>query len=207
MATKKTAAQAVKAAVKKAARKTPKKRSQNSGMTKAAVKQREDIFIEAYLANGRNGKAAAITAGFAPGSAHVEQNRLLNRPHVAEAIAAREKELLDKHGLKAEEVVASIARALRFDPRKLFNEDGSSKAVHELDEDTARALSSFELIGVKGKKAPAIKKFKAVDQGSAREQGMKYFGLNERDNKQRTDPIKQLLDEIGSRGRGLPVKP
>jgi len=40
--------------------------------------------------------------------------------------------------------MASLARDIRFDPAKLFHEDGRPKMPYELDEDTRVALRGFK---------------------------------------------------------------
>lgn len=205
MAAKKKAVKAVKKAVK----------ATRQGRNNSVVVAREALFVEAYIANGGNASAAAGSAGFVGdmNTLKVTGCKVLARPHVKAAIEARQKELLDKHKLTADEVVASLARALRFDPSKMLNPDGSLKGMHELDADTIRAIGSFEITYVKVKGdgederwMPVIKKFKAVDQNAAREQGMKHFGLYKIDNKQRADAIVEMLAEIAGHDVGLPIK-
>ena len=39
-----------------------------------------------------------------------------------------------------------IINIARFDPRKLFDEKGNAKDIHELDLETAQALSGFDFV-------------------------------------------------------------
>jgi phage terminase small subunit len=83
---------------------------------------------------------------------------------------------MNKAKLKSDEVILSAARQIRFDPRKLVDEKGKVKALHELDEDTALALSvEAEIEGVKVK----------VDRNGAQERLMKHLGLFKKDNQQK----------------------
>jgi predicted RND superfamily exporter protein len=42
----------------------------------------------------------------------------------------------EKTGITAERALKEIYRLATFDPRKLFNEDGTIKPIHDLDDDT-----------------------------------------------------------------------
>ena len=98
--------------------------------------------------------------------------------------------MLSKLELTTESVLKSLAQAVHFDPRRLYNADGSLKPIHELDEDTAMALSGFEVLeefAGRGDQREAIgvtKKVKWLDKNAARDQAMKHLGLFEKDNSQ-----------------------
>jgi hypothetical protein len=64
---------------------------------------------------------------------------------------------------------------IRFDPRELLKANGKAKGLHALDEETALALTSIEVEGLKVR----------VDRGTAREQLMKHLGLFKEDNSQK----------------------
>ncbi len=51
--------------------------------------RKQDTFIEAYVANGGKGTAAAKEAGYAEKSAHVEACRLLRNPLIVQEIYKR----------------------------------------------------------------------------------------------------------------------
>lgn len=86
----------------------------------------------------------------------------------------------------AAEVLRSCARAIRFDPRKLYNQDGSLKRLLDLDDDTADAITGFDVVEMAGGEVPTYtKKVKWIDKNTARDQLMKHFGLYEADNDQK----------------------
>jgi hypothetical protein len=72
---------------------------------------------------------------------------MLRKAHIARLIKERTQKRLEAAKLEADEVILSAARVLRFDPRKLVDEKGKPKKLHELDEATALALISVELDG------------------------------------------------------------
>ncbi len=158
-----------------------------AGTIKATVAQRKALFVEAYIANGGNGAKAAIAAGYSARSARFTARDLIEDPHVSLQIQLRQKEMLERAKLTSDEVMASLARDLRFDPAKLYNADGSLKSILEMDEDTRLVLRSVEITLIrdgKGKVIGRTVKIKFPEKTAAREQAMKHFGLYEKDRDQ-----------------------
>jgi len=149
------------------------------GNVLAATLAQEELFAVAYTANGNNGTAAAKAAGYSDKSAYSQATRLLKRPRVAARIAELQQALLEKHALRADDVMRQLGAIIRFDPRKLFNADGSLKAITELDDDTAAAVASLDVaLDMDGKTVLGMtKKFKVFDKNTAIANGMKHFGL------------------------------
>mgnify|MGYP003440537461 FL=1 len=165
----------------------PKTKASSS---KQAAADRRHAFVEAYITNGGNATQAALTAGFAPKSAYSQGHNLLKHHETIRMLEERRKNLAQKYELTTENVLKSLAQAVHFDPRRLYNADGSLKPIHELDEDTAMALSGFEVLeefAGRGDQREAIgftKKVKWLDKNAARDQAMKHLGLFEKDNSQ-----------------------
>lgn len=173
------------------------------GQRKVSVEQRRALFIEAFLSNGENATQAALAAGFSASSAASQGSRLLKNDKVSQEIARRRSEVLESAELTTEGVLRSLRQALFFDPRKLYREDGSLKPITELDDDTAQALSGFEVLeeyagrGEDRALAGFTKKVKWLDKNAAREQAAKVLGLYARDNHQKTDPLAALIQQLG----------
>lgn len=154
-----------------------------AGTRKAAAAERRRLFVEAMIENGGNATRAAIDAGFAPRSARVTGSQLLADPNIARVIAERVKEALDKAKLTSDEVLRNLACAVRFDPRKLYRDDGSLKDVIELDDETAMALAGIDVTeefsneGEGRELSGYTKKIKWCDKNVARDQALKYFKL------------------------------
>jgi phage terminase small subunit len=164
-----------------------------AGNSKAAAEHRKAIFVEAYIANGENATQAAIAAGLSPKSAERQGLRLSRNVRVAAAIARRRAEVLKRYLLTTERVIRELAPLCFSDVRKLFKEDGSLRNPHELDEETARAVASIEVVeSIAGydKDGTAIpqytKKIRFWDKNAALEKAMKYLGLFKKDNEQAT---------------------
>jgi len=118
--------------------------------------------------------------------------------------------VLSKLELTTESVLRSLAQAVHFDPRKLYDEHGNLKPITELDDDTAMALSGVEVMeefagrGEKRELVGYTKKVKWLDKNAARDQAMKHLGMFREDNNQRNplsdlprDMIKDLVAKLG----------
>lgn len=170
------------------------------GTSKEAAENRRIEFVEAFVANGGNAKQAAITAGYSPRSAAQQGARMLKDANVSTAIDQRRGQLLKKTQLSTEEIMADIARTLRFDPRNLYNDDGSMKSIKDLDDATAACLTGIEVVIMKGTENDEtplyVKKVKWEGKSTAREQAMRVFGMFEKDNKQKVSDLEGLPREL-----------
>jgi hypothetical protein len=89
-------------------------------------------FVAAYVANGGNGKDAAITAGYSAKGAHVEASRMLKSPNIRNAIQA--------HKAKAEQRAVITAASILQDILEIGNEARQAG-------DYGAALKSRQLLG------------------------------------------------------------
>jgi phage terminase small subunit len=94
--------------------------------------------------------------------------------------------MAEKHGLTIDRILGELRRLALGDVRKLFNADGSMKALHEMDDDTAAMIAAIDVqeIDVEGASIGRVKKIKLWDKNSALGNAMKHLGLFERDNEQ-----------------------
>lgn len=109
---------------------------------------KERDFINAYLSNGRNGKAAAIAAGYAQSCAKKTASQILRRPHVESAIRRREKKAADRAQVTAERITEELAKigfAIATDVASWG--DGQVHVVpsDQIDEATAAAIASVKV--------------------------------------------------------------
>lgn len=176
------------------ATKKPAKRV-NTGKNKASASDRRALFIEAYLLNGGNAAQAYISSGHSPRGANGHASRMANEPAVKAEIDRRRAEVIaeaQKHTqLTADEVLRSCARDIRFDPAKIYNLDGSLKNIHEIDEDTRLCLRGMDVNELTAGDVVIGRatKVKFPEKNVAREQGMKHFGLYEKDNNQKPPAV------------------
>ena len=171
-----------------------------AGTSKAATTIRKEKFRAAYLKNGGNGYQAALAAGYKAGrGAAKAAERLSREVAFKEKISQVLAKAQENTQLTADEVMASLARDLRFDPGKLYRPDGTMHHVKDLDDDTRLALRAVEvdeLFVGRGEDrvlSGVTKKVKFPEKTAAREQGMKKFGLYELDNEQTRPVIPQYI--------------
>ena len=171
----------------------------------------QSVFVQEYLID-LNATQAAIRAGYSAKTAEQQGYQLLQKPSVQAAIAARQKEREQRTAVTADRVLLEAARLALFDPRKLFNDDGSPKGITDLDDDTAAAVAGIEVVeqfegsGKDRVFVGYLKKYRIADKNSALEKLFRHHGLYERDNGQKTDPLTSLLHAIAG-GNGSAFKP
>lgn len=168
-----------------------------AGTSKRSAEQKREAFIEAYFVNGENATQAAVTAGFSPKSASAAAGRLLKDVRVSHKIAQRRTEIVKDMRLNTERLCQEIARLALSDPRRIMHPDGRIKMPHELDDDTAAAIASFE-VSIDG----GIK-YKFWDKNSAQERAAKIVGAFERDNEQKNGDAAAFLLAINNRIVGV----
>lgn len=176
----------------------------------AAKRQhKRKLWVEAMLSNGSNATQAAIAAGHPPGEAAKRAGiRYANHDPAAMKMLEKAREAqLQKFRVTADKTMHGLSRDMEFDPAKLFDAKGRPLEVHELDEDTRKALRGHEVEIVetgegKRKKRTIRIKVKYPEKTAAREQAMKHFGLYERDNKQKPFYTPPQLVVVGVAGRG-----
>lgn len=117
------------------------------GSSKKSAKERNARFVQAYIANGENATAAylVIKPGVARSTAGTEGHKLLKLPAIHAAIEAERAKLRAKFALTTDRVVQEQARIVYFQPKKLIDANGKPIPLHQLDDDTAAALSVVEL--------------------------------------------------------------
>jgi len=124
-------------------------------------------------------------------TASVNGWKLLRIAKVQARIAQLATKAAANIGLSLERTLLEAARLAFSDIRKLFHEDGSLKAPHELDADTAAALVCADVKQILGGKSGARQtvrqrtRVKMVDKNPALERLMKHFDLYK--DRQRTE--------------------
>lgn len=170
-----------------------------------ALNEKQARFVQEYLKD-LNATAAYIRAGYAARgkAAEASASRLLSNAKVKKEIAKARAKHEDRTGVTVARVVQEAARVALFDPRKLFNEDGTPKSIIELDDDTAAAIGGLKVKRVSGDgdEECTILEYKVVDKNAALEKLFRHLGAYEKDNAQ-TNPITSLLASIGK--SSLPV--
>lgn len=110
--------------------------------------RQQRIFADEFIITG-NKKQSAIKAGVKARSAATIGGRLFNNVDVLTYIQQRKgqvvKKIEDDYGTTINDLIRELAAIARFDPRKMYDENGVLIPIHKLDEMTARGIAGFEV--------------------------------------------------------------
>lgn len=109
---------------------------------KLTPKQRR--FVDEYLID-LNATQAALRAGYSKKTAYSMGDENLKKPEIKRAIQKAMQKREERTEITQDRVLLEYARLAFYDPRKLFQPDGTPKPIEELDDDTAAALSGLEV--------------------------------------------------------------
>ena len=129
-------------------------------------------FIAEYLKD-QNGTQAAIRAGYARRSAKEQACDLLTKPNIRSAVDKALAEISRKAEVTRERILQSLLNIAEFDPRKLYNPDGTIKLMSQLPDEIALVIASVESDNLAGD----IKKFRFWDKVKALELLGKHLKL------------------------------
>lgn len=148
-----------------------------------SLNDKQQRFVDEYLID-LNATAAYRRAGYTAkgNAAEVNAARLLRNAQVVLAVKEAMKARETRTMITQDRVLQELARIAFFDIRKLYNEDGSMKLPHELDDDAAAVLSGVDISTslVAGAEEPTsvlTKKAKVFDKGAALTLAMRHLGM------------------------------
>lgn len=154
-------------------------------MAKGDLTDKQAAFITAFVETNNATEAyrrAYSTKNMKEATINREAHELLKTPKIAARIAELKKGVFDAAKLTIERIVEEYMRIAFLDPGKLYRSDGSLVPMHELDEDTRRAVAAIDVIEMAGKggedDAPVVvtKKMKLVDKLGALNDLTRYMG-------------------------------
>ena len=143
-----------------------------------ALNEKQARFAGEYLKD-LNATQAAIRAGYSEKTAGSQAFELLKKPEIQAAIEAGMQERSERTAITQDRVLQELARLAFFDPRKMFHGDGSPKAIHELDDDTAAVIVGLDVVNIGNAEVGEGKvlKYKIADKGSALANAMRHLGM------------------------------
>jgi phage terminase small subunit len=118
-------------------------------------------------------------------------------------VQGRVRELVAKaaatNQITVDRVLREMGRLAFFDPRRLMHDDGTPKAMNELDDDTAAVIAGLEVarIGNGDVGLGEVLKFKFADKNAALEKLAKHLGMYREDNDQQRPIVAPTLDVSG----------
>lgn len=143
------------------------------------------LFVLEYLADPvMNATQAAIRAGYSERTAKAKASSLLSEPEIKAMVDKEIEARAKRTEITADRVLREYARLGFYDPRKLFNDDGSPKGIHELDDDTAAAICGLDVMEIyegHGKDREFVgylKKYKLPDKKGNLDSIAKHIGMN-----------------------------
>lgn len=167
--------------------------ARNKAVGKRAPKKPDvNVFIAEYKID-RNGRRAAIAAGYSEKSAAAQASRLLSKANIRAEVDSHYAEVVAKvqadTGITLERTLREIARIAYFDARRLFGKDGRPLAITELDDDTAAVIAGLDVTELPaangdGAQVGLVKKWKLSDKRGGLDMLMKHLGGYEVDNAQ-----------------------
>jgi phage terminase small subunit len=109
---------------------------------------KQEIFCRKYLECEGNAAEAFRqsypVAKWSPNAIYVQCCRLMQRPNIRLRINNLTQEAARAASVTPERIIAEYARLAFQDSRKVFDDQGNLKPIHELDDDTAAAIAGIE---------------------------------------------------------------
>ena len=136
--------------------------------------EKQARFVTEYLVD-LNAKHAAIRAGYSEKTAQEQASRLLSKVKVSDAIQQALKARETRTQVTADRVILELARIAFFDSRKLYEENGTPKAITELDDDAAAVLSQIDT--AETMEGARIRRYRVSDKLKALEMLGKHLAL------------------------------
>ena len=172
-----------------------------------SLSQNYQQFVSEYIISENLAQSARAANSKAKNLSQAGK-QILNRKDVTLAVAEVKREVskkvTEKLEITQERVLKEFARIAFADLRKLFDKDGNAVDITKLDDDTAAAISSIDVMSG-GDGSSSVLKIKTVDKKTALESLAKYLGLFEADNKQKQYKDKGI-DELKEERKKLALK-
>lgn len=171
------------------------------------MNDRWKLFAEEYVKDF-NGAKAARRAGYTSKSARKIAWSIMQNEEVQQYIQTLTKRVAAKNEVEVNDLVAELKKMAFVDIGKIFDANNELLPIHEIDEDTRRAISEFYVKEMEGKYGKSVdKRAKMHSKLEAIEKLMRFAGAYEADNKQKghemqghsTDELRAELEAIRKR--------
>lgn len=141
-----------------------------------------------------NATQAAIRAGYSKKTANEQGSRLLANVSIQQELQKKKDRVAKKLEITQEMVLEGYRKLAFYDARKFYDDKGNLKDVVDLDDETAFALSGFDVMEEKGGNGQGkqvvlgyTKKIKMSDRKGALDSICKVLGYNSPDKVAQTD--------------------
>lgn len=145
------------------------------------LNDKQKRFVAEYLID-LNATQSAVRAGYSARTAYSQGQRLLKHVEVATALESGYAKVADKLEITQERIAAELAKIGFSDIRRMFTPSGALVPLHELCDDAAGALSSFEVVtkrvpGGEASEVEHVAKIKLWDKRAALVDLGKHVGM------------------------------
>lgn len=144
---------------------------------------KQQRFVVEYLANGMNATKAAISAGYSEKTSESQGSRLLSNVKISTAIGSKAEKYMAKLEFGVDKTLEFVARMAFFDPKDLFEDDGSLKQIKDIPIEARTVLAGLEVTELfegEGEQKHAfglLKKVRLSDRKGALDMLMRYHAL------------------------------
>lgn len=123
--------------------------------TESNLNSRQEAFCREYIID-RNATQAAIRAGYSQKTAYSLGQRLLKNAEVKKRMIELESKAIEKAELTVDRVVNELCNIAFFDIKHLYDENGQLMNIHDMPEETRRAISGIETNEIKNKRGVIV---------------------------------------------------
>lgn len=148
---------------------------------------KQQRFCDEYLISF-NATDAAIKAGYSKKTSYSIGQENLKKPEILAVLSKRKETLSNKLQITQEMVLEGYRKLAFYDARKFYDTDGNLISIPDLDDETAFALTGFEVMEEKGGDGKGnqvllgyTKKIKMSDRRGAMDSICKVLGYNSPD--------------------------
>lgn len=138
------------------------------------LNDKEELFCREYVID-KNGTQAIIRAGYSKKTAEVKASQKLRlvkvRNRIKELLAQKHEEL----DISQERILKEYSRIAFHNPKDFYKEDGTLKKITELDDDTAAAITGFDVTNIG--EVGTLTKIKMSDKHKALDSLAKTFDM------------------------------
>jgi len=177
------------------------------------LNDKEQAFVRAMIEGAPSLAAAAERAGYAPEYAPTVGRHLAQRADINQMIrdgqAAAREIVAQRAGVTLAAVVERLAAIGFRDVAGFFDEDGRPRPLDEVPEALRASIEGLDVETLKergpgGRTLGEVTKYKLAKPTVALDMLMRHLGGYELDNRQQSDPLRELLAAINER-RGTSI--
>lgn len=163
---------------------------------------KQERFVDEYLTD-LNATQAAIRAGYSKKTAGRQAIELLNKTHIAHAVAEKKKQIANGIEVTRDRIIKEMARLAFFNIKGLVDSEGNPKQIHELSDDVAAAINGIEItvIGGQEEQDAHVKKYRIPDKNKSLENLAKILGYMDRDtgSKDSAELLAEAMNNLADR--------